>query len=250
MTSLVADSLVLRRGGATLLDGLSLSLGATGSVAIIGPNGAGKSTLLKVLAGIDRPLSGKVRVGDRDLASLSSAARARTIGFLPQYFDPHWDLTVRELVRLGAERSDRLTVDAVDRIVDTFELGGLGQRRWSTLSGGERARVLLAAVLVVDPPVLLADEPAASLDIRHRLDVIGTLTRRGVDRLSVVVVHDLDLAFRFFERVIVMDRGRIVADAPAADLIDDPRLDSVFKVRFERLMTPDGPLLRATKDHP
>jgi len=248
MTSLVADRLVLKRGVATLLDDLSLSLGATGSVAIIGPNGAGKSTLLKVLAGIEKPLSGTVRVGDRDLASLSSTSRARTIGFLPQYFDPHWDLTVQELVRLGAERSDHLTVDAVDKVIGTFELDGLGRRRWSTLSGGERARVLLAAVLVVDPPVLLADEPAASLDIRHRLDVIETLTRRGNDRLSVVVVHDLDLAFRFFERVIVMDRGRIIIDAPAASLMEDRRLDTVFKVRFERLKTPEGPLLRATRD--
>ncbi len=250
MTRLVADHLVLKRGGATLLDDLSLSLGATGSVAIIGPNGAGKSTLLKVLAGIEKPLSGTVRVGDRNLTSLSSTSRAQTIGFLPQYFDPHWDLTVQELVRLGAERSDHLTVDAVDKVIGTFELGGMGRRRWSTLSGGERARVLLAAVLVVDPPVLLADEPAASLDIRHRLDVIETLTRRGNDRLSVVVVHDLDLAFRFFERVIVMDRGRIAIDAPAASLIEDRRLDTVFKVRFERLKTPEGPLLRAIRDQP
>jgi len=250
MTSLVADHLVLKRGGATLLDDLSLSLGATGSVAIIGPNGAGKSTLLKVLAGIEKPLSGTVRVGDRNLTSLSSTSRAQTIGFLPQYFDPHWDLTVQELVRLGAERSDHLTVDAVDKVIGTFELGGMGRRRWSTLSGGERARVLLAAVLVVDPPVLLADEPAASLDIRHRLDVIETLTRRGNDRLSVVVVHDLDLAFRFFERVIVLDRGRIVIDAPAHSLIEDRRLDTVFKVRFERLKTPDGLLLRAMRDRP
>ncbi|MSP76414.1 MAG: ABC transporter ATP-binding protein [Rhodospirillaceae bacterium] len=250
MTRLVADHLVLKRGGATLLDDLSLSLGATGSVAIIGPNGAGKSTLLKVLAGIEKPLSGTVRVGDRDLTSLSSTSRAQTIGFLPQYFDPHWDLTVQELVRLGAERSDHLTVDAVDKVIDTFELRGMDRRRWSTLSGGERARVLLAAVLVVDPPVLLADEPAASLDIRHRLDVIEALTRRGNDRLSIVVVHDLDLAFRFFERVIVMDRGRIAIDAPAGSLIEDRRLDTVFKVRFERLKTPDGPLLRAMRDQP
>ena len=250
MTSLVADHLVLKRCGATLLDDLSLSLGATGSVAIIGPNGAGKSTLLKVLAGIEKPQSGTVRVGDRDLASLSSTSRAQTIGFLPQYFDPHWDLAVQELVRLGAERSDHLTADAVDKVINAFELVGMGRRRWSTLSGGERARVLLAVVLVVDPPVLLADEPAASLDIRHRLDVIETLTRRGNDRLSVVVVHDLDLAFRFFERVIVMDRGRIAIDAPAAFLIEDRRLDTVFKVRFERLKTPDGPLLRAIRDQP
>jgi iron complex transport system ATP-binding protein len=168
------------------------------------------------------------------------------VGYLPQYFDPHWDLTVAELVRIGAERSDRVAAGAIDQATERFELTTLGQRRWSTLSGGERARVLLAAVLVVDPPVLLADEPAASLDIRHRLDVIRTLTRRGGDRLSVVVVHDLDLAFTFFERVIVIDRGRIVADGPANSLIDDRRIDAAFAVDFDRLKTPDGWLLRAS----
>jgi iron complex transport system ATP-binding protein len=251
--ALVADNLTVRRGGALLLDGLSLTLGPTGSVAIIGPNGAGKSTLLKVLAGIDAPTSGQARLGDRVLASLSGASRAATIGFLPQHFEPHWDLSVAELVRLGAERASarhtsRLPADAVERTFSTFELEGLDARRWSTLSGGERARVLLASVLVVDPPVLLADEPAASLDIRHRLDVVGALGSRGADRLSVVVVHDLDLAFRFFDRVVLMDRGRIVADEMAAVLLNDPRLDQVFGVRFERLQTSDGWLLRAIKD--
>ena len=234
MTAIAADKLVVRRNGAILLDGLSLSLGATGSVAVIGPNGAGKSTLLKVLAGIEKPTSGTVHIGDRDLASFSSATRAATVGYLPQYFDPHWDLTVAELVRIGAERSDRVAAGAIDQATERFELTTLGQRRWSTLSGGERARVLLA------------DEPAASLDIRHRLDVIRTLTRRGGDRLSVVVVHDLDLAFTFFERVIVIDRGRIVADGPANSLIDDRRIDAAFAVDFDRLKTPDGWLLRAS----
>jgi iron complex transport system ATP-binding protein len=246
MIAIAADKLVVRRNGAILLDGLSLSLASTGSVAVIGPNGAGKSTLLKVLAGIEKPTSGTVRIGDRDLASLSNATRAATLGYLPQYFDPHWDLTVAELVRIGAERSDRVPAGAIGQATERFELTSLGQRRWSTLSGGERARVVLATVLVVDPPVLLADEPAASLDIRHRLDVIRTLTRRGSDRLSVVVVHDLDLAFTFFERVIVIDRGRIVADGPAKSLIDDRRIDAAFAVDFDRLKTPDGWLLRAS----
>ena len=102
-------------------------------------------------------------------------------------------------------------------------------------------------MLVVDPPVLLADEPAASLDIRHRLDVIRRRSAaRGGIRLSVVVVHDLDLAFSFFERVIVIDRGRIVADGPAKSLIDDRRIDAAFAVDFDRLKTPDGWLLRAS----
>jgi len=245
MTGIVANSLVVKRNGATLLDSLSLSLGPTGSVAIIGPNGAGKSTLLKVLTGIDKPTAGMVQVGDRDLASLSNAQRASTIGYLPQYFEPHWDLSVAELVRLGADRSDRLAAGAIEAATEKFELTELGRRRWSTLSGGERARVLLAAVLVVDPPVLLADEPAASLDIRHRLDVIRALTRRP-GRLSVVVVHDLDLAFTFFERVVLIDRGKVVADGPARSLIDDRRVDEAFAVRFDRLKTPDGWLLRAS----
>jgi iron complex transport system ATP-binding protein len=252
MTAIAADRLVVKRNAATLLDGLSLSSDATGSIAVIGPNGAGKSTLLKVLAGIERPSGGEVLIGGRALAALSGVERARTIGFLPQYFEPHWDLSVADLVRLGAERvgqtnASRVGDDAVQRVRATFELAGLERRRWSTLSGGERARVLLATVLVVDPPLLLADEPAAALDIRHRLDVIGALAHRGRDRLSIVVVHDLDLAFRFFDRVVLLDRGRIVADGPAAALVDDPRLDATFGVRFERLRTADGVLLRADK---
>lgn len=241
--SLVARDLVVTRGPATLLRGVSLSFGDTGSVAVIGPNGAGKSTLLKTLAGLEAPLSGDIQLGGSDLAGLSRAARARAIGFLPQHFDPHWDLTVLQLLQLGAERGDALPPDALEKMRTSFELAGLQHRRWSTLSGGERARVLPATVLVVDPPILLADEPVASLDIRHRLDVIHALAARGRDRLSVVVVHDLNLAFSAFERVVLMVGGRIVADEPAAALFDDPRLDEAFGVRFERLNMEEGRLL-------
>jgi len=245
MTGLAAENLVVRRGGKTLIDGLSLRCGATGSIAVIGPNGAGKSTLLKALAGIEAADAGRVVLGAQDLAAVAGAERARTIGYLPQYFTPHWDLTVADLVKLGAERARHLPPEALARATAAFELGDLSHRHWSTLSGGERARVLLAMVLVVDPPILLADEPAASLDIRHRLDVTRALASRGAERLSIVVVHDLDLAFRFFDRVVVVHRGAIVADAPAAALIADPLLDAVFAVRFERLETADGWLLRA-----
>jgi iron complex transport system ATP-binding protein len=247
MTAFAADGLVVTRGSATLLANLSLAFGERGSVALIGPNGAGKSTLLKVLAGLEAPRSGTVRFGSRGIATLRKSVRARTIGFLPQHFEPHWDLSVGDLVRLGAQRSDDLAVDAVEKTLVRFELGPLERRRWSTLSGGECARVLLAMVLVTDPPILLADEPAAALDIRHRLDVVQALAERGRDRLSVVVVHDLDLAFRFFERVVVLVQGRVVADAPAGQLIDDPRLDEAFGVRFERIRTAAGWSLQASK---
>jgi len=247
MTAITAENVVVRRQEATLLKGISLSLDAAGSVAIIGPNGAGKSTLLRVLAGMEQPTEGEVRLGTRSLADLPAAVRARTIGFLPQHFEPHWDLSVEQLVRLGAERAEHLPRGALKQVIAAFELAGLQHRRWSPLSGGERARVLLAAVLVVDPPVLLADEPAASLDIRHRLDVIEALAARGRDRLSAVVVHDLDLAFSSFGRVVLLAAGEVVADEPSARLIDDRRLDEAFGVRFERLRIGEVWHLRASR---
>jgi iron complex transport system ATP-binding protein len=244
MSGVAAEALWVRRGGADLLRGVSLTLGATASVALIGPNGAGKSTLLKVLAGLERPASGTVRLADRDLATMPPAARSRAIGFLPQNFEPHWDLTVEQLLQLGARRGDRLPVDVLEKATTTFELSTLRRRRWSTLSGGERARALLAMVLVVEPPVLLADEPAASLDIRHRLAVVRALAARGRKGSSVVVVHDLDLAFAHFDRIVLMSGGEIVADGPAARLLTDCRLDEAFGMRFSRLETEQGYVLR------
>jgi iron complex transport system ATP-binding protein len=245
MSALAAESLVVRRGGATLIDGVSLALGPRGSVAVIGPNGAGKSTLLRTLAGIAAPTAGQVRLNGRDLARLGSRERARIVGFLPQSFEPHWDLSVAELLELGAARTDTPPAGAIERTKRAFELAGLETRRWSTLSGGERARVLLATVLVVDPPMLIADEPSAAFDIRHRLEAIRTLAARGRERLAVVVVHDLDLAFRFFDRIVLLAKGRVVADEPADRLIHDPRLDEVFGVRFERLKIGGRWILRA-----
>jgi iron complex transport system ATP-binding protein len=247
MSALVAENLRVTRGKSTLLRDLSLFFDATESVAIIGPNGAGKSTLLKALAGTEAPTDGQVRLGRRNLADLPAAERAQQIGFLPQHFEPHWDLSVVELLEVGAGRARSLPVDALETAMAAFELGGLERRRWSTLSGGERARVLLAMVLVVDPPVLLADEPAASLDIRHRLDLVQALADRGEEKLSVVVVHDLDLAFSFFDRVVLLAKGELIADGPAAQLVSDPRLDDAFGVRFERLRAGEGWHLRACR---
>jgi ABC-type cobalamin/Fe3+-siderophores transport system ATPase subunit len=202
MTEITAHGLTLTRGGATILSDLSVTLGPHESVAIIGPNGAGKSMLLRSLAGVLVPSTGEVRIGDVDLAQVPRAVRARTIGYLPQTFEPHWDLTVTDLVTLGAERAGHPVKGAVDAALVTFELASLQGRRWSTLSGGERARVLLAMVLVIDPPVLLADEPGASLDVRHRLELVQALVQRRTRHLTVVVMHDLDLAFRFFQRIV------------------------------------------------
>jgi iron complex transport system ATP-binding protein len=235
MSGLVVQDLKLVRNGATLLDGVSLQFGTAGSVAVVGPNGAGKSSLMKIMAAVLAPTAGHVSVERDDVRHLSGAHRARLIGYVPQQFEPYWDLSVAELVQLGLTRAHRSDSISVDEVLSRFELTTLRDRRWASLSGGERGQVLMATVQSTDPPILLADEPGASLDIQHRLQLARALAHYGKERLAIVVMHDLDLAFRFFERVIVMDRGRIVADAAAAELFEQPLLDQIFGVRFERL---------------
>jgi iron complex transport system ATP-binding protein len=240
MTILSTRNVGVMRGQATLLADVSVDFGASEAVAVIGPNGSGKSTLLKVLAGIEAPSSGEIRLNGRAPATLSSAARAKLVGYLPQQFQPHWDLSVSELVRLGAERMGPAAESDIERAIAEFELTPFRRRKWSTLSGGERARTLLATVLSIDPQLLLADEPAASLDIRHRIEVSRALARRGKVKLSIVVMHDLELAFQLFDRIVLMNEGRIVADGPASEVVHDEKLDEVFGVRFARVEQDGG----------
>lgn len=234
--------------GSAILVETSLVLPESGTVAIIGPNGAGKSTLVKALCGIVAPTRGEVLLGGRPILALPARERAGVIGYMPQQFEPHWDLSVAELLRLGAERTGGAVSDGrIDELAARYELRGFLRRRWRTLSGGERARALLATVLAVDPPILLADEPGASLDIRHRLDLVKSLVARGRGHLSVVVMHDLDLALRHFDRVVLMQAGRIASEAPARALRDDPRLDGIFGVRFERTMVGGAPTVQVVE---
>ncbi|RYF27369.1 MAG: ABC transporter ATP-binding protein [Comamonadaceae bacterium] len=242
LDTLTADNLVLRHRGCTVVGGVSLALPSRGAIALIGPNGAGKSSLLSMLAGLQAPSEGAVHWNDTPLQRLPMRERARCIGYMPQRFAPHWDITLAELLhmRLGPAAT-------VDEVLREHGLADFATRRWSTLSGGEQARGLLAAVLATDPPVLLADEPGAALDVRHRLGLVESLALRGRERLVVVVMHDLDLAFAHFDRVIAMHDGRIAQDRPAKDLLADPALDAVFQVHFDRIHAPPGTVLRARR---
>ena len=235
MSGLTVNELTLVRSGTALVDRVSLAFAPTGSVAVIGPNGAGKSSLLKMMASVLEPTSGTVEIADKSIRQLSGAERTRLIGYVPQQFEPHWDFSVTELIHLGLSRAGQAERISVDDVLVQFELTAFRDRRWASLSGGERGRVLMAMVQSTKPKFLLADEPGASLDIQHRMQLARALADYGRDHLAIVVMHDLDLAFRFFERVIVMDRGRIVADGPAAELFREPLLDETFGVRFERL---------------
>jgi iron complex transport system ATP-binding protein len=233
MSRIALQGLRLVRGGKTIVDGVDLAAGPTGAIAIIGPNGAGKSSLMKVLAGIERDHDGHAQIDGRPIGSLSGADRAALIGYVPQAFTPHWDISPRMLVEMGAQRVATTPGAAIGQILAARELTELADRPWPALSGGERARALLAAVEVTDPPVLIADEPGASLDIRHRIALARGFAERGRTRLVICVLHDIEIATTWFDRVIVMDQGRIAADGTSADLAQGDVLARVFGVPFE-----------------
>ncbi len=211
-------------------------------VALVGPNGAGKSTLLRALAGLVR-YSGTVTWRGAALAHLDGRTRARTVAYLPQSPPVHWPLAARELVGLGRlphraygageNEADDRAVTAAMRQTDTLEFAA---RSVSRLSVGERARVLLARALAVEAPVLLADEPIAMLDPYHQLDVMSTLRAYAAGGpgaepcLVVAVLHDLGLAARFCDRVLLMDEGNVVGNGPPEATLGSPAIRAHYRV--------------------
>jgi iron complex transport system ATP-binding protein len=221
---------------------VSLSLQPRHLVALVGPNGAGKTTLLRALAGL-QPSSGTIQVDGCSLATLSLRERAKRFGYLPQGHVVHWPLEVKDVVALGryphgATDPARLSPAdeaAVLRAMQATDVTGFAARRVTELSGGERSRVALARVLAVEAPIVLADEPTASLDPRFQLDVMKNLrdvADHGV--LVIVVTHDLGLAARFADTVLVMSEGRLVAAAAPARALSDQILAEVFRIAAYR----------------
>ncbi len=209
------------------LHDVSLALKPGQITAICGPNGAGKSSLLEALAGLLPPDEGAVNLGDSSLAKLHPRERAKGIGYLPQAHEIAWDVPVRSLIELGRMPHGDTRAEPVDAAIAALDLGPLENRRAQSLSGGETARVLLARVLAGEPAWILADEPLAALDIGHQLALLRHLRAAAEGGAGVVLVlHDLAHAMNHADRVVVLDRGRIVAaGAPgyalASDIIDD-----------------------------
>jgi iron complex transport system ATP-binding protein len=244
---LAAHDLGLSLGGKSVLVGTSVQVRRGTVTAIIGPNGAGKSSLLACLAGLRTPDSGRVMIDDLPLAGLSPPQRARRIGFLPQAAEVNWDVDVATLVALGRlPHQGRwgpgpADAAAVAAAMAATDITALASRVVNSLSGGERARALLARVLAGTPDYLLADEPLASLDPGHQLDSLACLRAAATAGAGVVVVlHDLAHALRIADRVILLDAGRIVADDTAAAVLTPERIAAVYGVATTRFGVPGG----------
>lgn len=242
MTLLSAQNLGVKLAGRTVLTDVSLSLSAGQLVALVGPNGAGKTTLLRALAGL-LPSTGAVQIRDAALSDLRLRERARRFAYLPQGHVVHWPLPARDIVALGRfphgvtdpARMTAKDIEAVSRAMQAADVMEFADRRVTELSGGERSRVALARVLAVEAPVILADEPIASLDPRHQIDVMKTL-RAAADGgvLVIVVTHDLGLAARFADQVLVLSAGRLVSRGRPADALSEQVMREVFRVSAYR----------------
>ncbi|MTJ83856.1 MAG: ABC transporter ATP-binding protein [Telmatospirillum sp.] len=238
MSILEARRLRVRLGRRDVLTDVSVGITPGEVLGLLGPNGAGKTTLLKALAGL-LPAEGCF-LDDRPVGEVPARERARRMAYLPQTPGSHWPMSVRDVVSLGRlphHRDARRERDraAIDRAIAEADIGSLVSRPMNELSGGERARVLLARALAVGAPVLLADEPAAFLDAAHQLRVLQLLRRRA-DRgdAVVVVLHDLSAALRFCDRVAVLGGGRLVALGTPAAVLSDDVLARIFGIRVAR----------------
>ena len=245
------DAVGVALGDREVVRDVSASFARGRFAALVGPNGVGKTTLLRAIAGLV-PCRGAVSLDGQAVSGLSARQRARGFAYLPQGHQAHWPLPVRDIVALG--RYPHGVVDparlpapdaaAVLRAMRATGVDGLADRPVTLLSGGERARVALARVLAVEAPVILADEPTAALDPRYQLDVMGLLAEAAASgALVLAVTHDLGLAARFADEVLVMHEGTVAAhSAPATALASDVLRD-VFGIEAFRAECAGRPVL-------
>jgi iron complex transport system ATP-binding protein len=249
MSLLAMRDATVRRGPCPVVDAVSLEVGAGEVVGLLGPNGAGKTTLMRAAIGLV-PALGTIALGDAPLAALSPRDRALRAAYIPQDHAIAWAITVEALITLGrlphrsGEAADRA---AVARAIAAMDLAGFERRAVTALSGGERARVLIARALAQETPLLLADEPTAGLDPAHQLALMATLRRLARTGHGVMVaLHDLGLAARWCDRIVLMQAGRKVAEGTPNEVLTSERLATVYGIEAHLGADAAGPILVPT----
>ncbi|GLS46593.1 heme ABC transporter ATP-binding protein [Methylobacterium brachythecii] len=261
---LTASDLAFQTGESRLVDGVSLSVEAGTLQVVVGPNGAGKSTLLRLLSGELAPTRGQVAYGLEPVAAIPAWRLAGLRAVLPQSARLAFPFSVAEVARIGLDgigrglsRQDKAAI--LDDALGTADVLHLAERPYHRLSGGEQARVQFARVLcqlaagrtLSERQVLLLDEPTASLDLRHQsaiLDAVDLLRRDGVG--VVAILHDLNLAAAYADRLLVLKEGRLVAGGTPSEILRDDLIAEVFGVRWPVGRVPPGgqPFILPRKD--
>ena len=222
---------------------LSLTIEAGQMIGVIGANGAGKSTLLKALAGVI-PSQGSVLLENGPLPALSPKQRAQRIGYLPQNQSSAWSLTVEDIVALGRAPWGDQNAAAIDQALSDCALKAWRQRPVAELSGGEQARVWLARVLAGQPQILLADEPLASLDLLHQRNIMQLLRQQArASRAVVVAIHDLSLAARYCDLLVLLCEGQLLALGTPAEVLTKAHLQRAFGLELHIDLDSDPPIL-------
>jgi iron complex transport system ATP-binding protein len=224
-------------GARTVLLGIDMTVAAGEVVSLVGPNGAGKSTLLRCLNGVLRPLRGAIALDGRDIRSYPRRALARAIAYVPQQHGPAISLSVVDMITLGRAPHRASGTQTRDReivldVVEQLGLGSLALRSFAALSGGERQRVLLARAIVQGERLLLFDEPTSALDLKHQLDTLSIvrLLARSRGCGVLIAIHDLALASRFSDRLVMLDSGRVHTSGPWRDVVAARHLEAVYDV--------------------
>ncbi len=235
---LEARGVVVGYRGVRVIEGVSLGVSAGELLGLVGPNGAGKSTLLRAVAGLIEPEEGEVRLRGAELRAVRRRDRARAIGFVPQDTRVDFPLSVEQIVLLGRHphgggmfadgaRDYVRAAEALDRV----GMLHFRDRAYATLSGGERQLVMLARALCGEPEVLLLDEPVSALDVRHQLlalEIVRDFVAEG--GACIVVLHDLNLAARYCDRIVVLDRGRVTMDGEPSRVLQPGPLRDAYRV--------------------
>jgi len=238
MTALTLNNVSVTLGSRTVLAHATATFAPGECVAVMGPNGSGKSTLMRAAAGLIPPASGEITLQGKPLGDWRRPDLARQIAYLPQGGEVHWPLTVRNVVALGrlphahrfAHASDTDNA-AITRAMEACDIAHLADRPVTALSGGERARALLARALSSDAKIILADEPFAQLDPSHQLHAMEVLKQAaGAGALVIVVLHDLSIAARHCSRVLLLSEGCLTADGPPAETLVSETLRKTFGI--------------------
>ncbi len=238
-TAIRMDRVTFSYGNGAVLRDVDLSIGRGEMVGLIGPNGAGKTTLIQLVSGILAPWEGNVRLQGMEAGKMKRCAIAREVAVVPQQVAVPLGFTVEEVVMLGRTPfvkpwRDLSAADhgVVRRTMDTVGVGHLAGRRFSSLSGGERQKAVLAMALAQETGVLLLDEPTAHLDISHQVEMLELLADMNAARPLTIVaaMHDLNLASAYFRRLVLLKAGAVVADGTPEEVITPAIIGAAYAV--------------------